>query len=643
MCGIAGWYRRRGRPVSADAIAAQCARIVHRGPDDMGLQVDGDFGFGMRRLSIIDVAGGHQPIVTPDGRYAIVFNGEIYNHLDLRRELEVRGVTFTTHSDTETLLEAFALWGDDAWLRLQGMYAAAVWDRRERVLTLARDPLGIKPLYLTEQDGGLAFASEIRALRVLPGHSFDIDERGVSDFFAYGHVLTPRSIFRQVRSLEPGHILRIGPQGESVEKAFWKPRFQVRDGLSDDEWIEETRAKVKQTTERHMLADVGIGAFLSGGVDSAAIAAAMRLSSAEPLKAFTIGFPGTSIDETEAAGRIARHLGFEHIVLPLEPAAAGDLLPAVQAAFDEPCAATAAVPIWHLSRLAAQHVKVVLCGEGSDEIFAGYKRQRTALAAARWSPLLKALGPVARLAESTPAGSGRWNYLRQNMRRFRESAGLGSSFQRFFAGTQISTRDTRGRIFASDAGANEPAPFAALEQDYFGGPEFRGLDPLQQFMLADLTVHMPSSLLHRLDRASMAHSLEARVPFLSHDFVDWCLTMPTRMKLRGNIGKYALRRAIEPWLPPGALDKRKLGFQLPFAEWFRGDFSAFAQEAWRDGGAIRSGYLKSDAVDTLFAEHRAGVANHGRILYAIAMFSCWWQQAIEPPQNASPSSAQISC
>ncbi len=325
----------------------------------------------MRRLSIIDIEGGHQPIFLAGGRFGIVFNGEIYNHLDLRRELAAAGATFQTHSDTETLLAAWLHWGDDAWLKLDGMYAAAIWDRRERRLTLARDPLGIKPLYLTSQHNGLAFASEIRALKVLPDHRFELDERGVHDFFMFGHVQRPRSFYRQVRSLEPGHLLHIGPDGDEQVKAFWEPRFRVRDDLSEAQWIEETRARVAASVERHMLADVTVGAFLSGGVDSSAIAAAMTRVASAPVKAFTVGFPGTDMDETASAARIAKHLGAEHIVLPLEPAYAGDLLPAVQAAFDEPCAATAAVPIWHLSGLAAQHVKVVLCGEGADEIFAG--------------------------------------------------------------------------------------------------------------------------------------------------------------------------------------------------------------------------------------------------------------------------------
>jgi asparagine synthase (glutamine-hydrolysing) len=305
-------------------------------------------------------------------------------------------------------------------------------------------------------------------------------------------------------------------------------------------------------------------------------------------------------------------------------------LPAVQAAFDEPCAATAAVPIWHLSRLAAQHVKVVLCGEGSDEIFAGYKRQRTALRAARMRPFLAALGPVTAAVELVPGRSPESNYRWQKLRRRRRSALLENNYQRFFESTQISQPEVRERLYQPGFYSRQDGEdrFVRLEREYFDFPGARSLHPLDQFMLADIAVHMPGSLLNRLDRGSMAHSLEARVPFLSHHFVDWSLTMPMAMKLRGNVGKYVLRKAVEPWLPKGAIGRRKLGFQLPFAEWFRGDLGDFAREAWHDSGAAQSGYLKAATIDQLRAEHRAGVANHGRILYAIAMFSCWWQDGV---------------
>jgi asparagine synthase (glutamine-hydrolysing) len=631
MCGIAGWYRRSSSGVSAEIVRSQCDTILHRGPDDDGYFVDGDFGFGMRRLSIVDIAGGHQPMTSADGRYVIVTNGEIYNHLELRPELEAAGAVLKTQSDTETLLAAYVRWGDEAWVRFEGMYATAIWDRAARSLTLARDPIGIKPLYYTQQNGGIAFASEIRALRVLPDHEFSIDERAVHDYFMFGNTQRPRSIYRQVRSLDPGQVMRIGAEGEAAFKTFWMPGFTPGPARSDEEWIEATQEELLRTTRLHMLSDVPVGVFLSGGVDSSAIAAVMAQCDERPIKAFTIGFPGTRIDETHEAAYIARHLGAEHVVLPLEPARTGELLPAVQSSFDEPCAANSAVPDWHVSKLAAEHVKVVLCGEGADEIFAGYKRQRTALAAARWSSLTKALAPLVGLVEKVPIRSSSWwNYVKQNAKRFIASSRLDNNFQRYFAGTQLSSREIRERLYQPDFFDRQEHPdlFARLEQEFFPSSEFGGLDPLEQFQMADLMIHMTGSLLPRLDRPSMAHSLEARVPFLSHKTVDFAFSLPRNMKIHGKTGKYALRKAAEPWLPPGVLNMPKQGFQLPFIEWFRGDFSEFAEEIWNDSGAARSGFLEPLAVRELFAEHRAGVANHGRILYAVAMFGCWWEQNI---------------
>src|SRR5438876_954824 len=353
MCGIAGWYRRGGRPVAPQAVERQCDRLQHRGPDDAGYLIDGDFGFGMRRLSIIDIEGGHQPILSPDQRYAIVFNGEIVNHPALRRELEGGYAFQTDHSDTETILAAWLRWGDDAWTRLEGMFAVAIWDKLAKSLTLARDPVGIKPLFFTEQNGGLAFASEMTGLRELPEHAFDLDEDGVDDFFCFGHMLPPRTIFRQVRPLEPGHVLHIDHSGEAVVRPFWTARLNVERGLSETDWIERTRAELPRTVKEHQLSDVPIGAFVSGGVDSGAIAAAMARTSSAPFKIFTAGFPGSPRDETAAAKRIADHLGCEHIVLAMQPQDAADVLPAVQASFDEPTAANSAIPLWYLSRAPA--------------------------------------------------------------------------------------------------------------------------------------------------------------------------------------------------------------------------------------------------------------------------------------------------
>jgi asparagine synthase (glutamine-hydrolysing) len=484
--------------------------------------------------------------------------------------------------------------------------------------------VGIKPLFFTEQAGGLAFASEITGLRELPDHAFDLHEDGVDDFFCFGHTLPPRTIFRQVRPLEPGHVLHIGHSGEAVVRPFWTARLNLERGLSEADWIERTRAELLRTVSEHQLSDVPVGAFVSGGVDSGAIAAAMARTSSAPFKIFTAGFPGSPRDETTAARRIADHLGCEHIVLPMQPQDAADVLPAVQASFDEPTAANSAIPLWYLSRAAAEHVKVVLCGEGGDELFLGYNRQRWARRMARWRALAGPLGAIERLPELPLR---QWNYVRQLAGRFREGAALADGYERFFAAVSISTPGLRARIF-------DPAFFerqhrrdsiAQRALDYFPPPDRQPLSDLEQFMMGDLNVHMPASMCQRLDRSSMAHSLEARVPFLSHRFVDFALTVPTEFKLKGHTGKYVLRKAVEPWLPPGQLDQRKIGFQLPLADWFMGGFNDFARDVWTSSGAADLPFLNRAGVEQLFDEHRSGKADHGRMLYAIAMFSCWWK------------------
>jgi asparagine synthase (glutamine-hydrolysing) len=628
MCGIAGWYRRNGRPVSANVVLDQCNAILHRGPDDHGILVDRDSGFGMRRLSILDIAGGHQPMETPDGRFAIVFNGEIYNHRDVRASLAGR-YSFVTGSDTETILAAFSVWGNDAWAMLEGMFAVAIWDRSTRSLTLARDPLGIKPLYVSRQQDGLAFGSELKALRPLPGHDFTIDDRAVHDFFSFGHVRRPRSIFREVFSLDPGQYLTIGAEGDPVTRTYWEPRLRVAStSVSADDWVEQMRAMLLGSTSRHLQADVPVGAFLSGGIDSAAILAAARQSSDQPITAFTIGYPGAHIDETAAAAEIAAHLGCQHIVLPLEADDAIDILPHVARAFDEPFADMAAIPTWYASKLAAEHVKVVLCGEGGDEMFAGYKRHRNAHAIERWRPVINAVGPLGAMIDRIPVtASPRINYLRQHAQRFAEFIRLPDGYQQFFAATRISRKSLRRSILTPDFHARFEGDdsLCRLEQEYFSEDAALGLSALEQFLFGDLTLNMPSAMLARLDRMSMAHSLEARVPFLSHKMVDWSLTVPTDMKISGTTGKVILRRAVAPWLPPSVLGRAKQGFQIPHARWMRGRFGVFAQAVWHDSGAASAGYLDPAVVDRLFEEHRRGLADNGRILYAIAIFALWYE------------------
>ena len=638
MCGIAGWYRRGERAVARATVEAQCDAILHRGPDEGGAFIDGSFGFGMRRLSILDIAGGHQPMDSADGRFVVVFNGEIYNHREVRKELP--DYPFHTHSDTETIVAAFARWGNEAWAKLEGMFAVAVWDRETRRLTLARDPLGIKPLYISEQNGGLSFGSELKTLTLLPAHDFTPDDRAIHDFFSFGHVRKPRTIYREATTLDPGHYLEIGPDGPATVRAYWQPRFRAAPTASLDDWSEQTRTMLLDTTARHMQADVPVAAFLSGGIDSSAVLAAMVRATDQPITAFTLGHPGSAIDETDAAASIAAHLGARHVVthLPIDDAAS--ILPRLQQSFDEPFADMAAIPTWFLSDLAAREVKVVLCGEGGDELFAGYKRHRNAHLLERNRGAVRALSPLLGAINKLPAtGSARVDLLRQHARRFAEFARLPDGYQQFFAATQLSTAEVRHRLLAPDFAARfEPSDWTAeLEREYFP-PAMTpsGLSALEQFMFADLTVNLPSQMLTRLDRPSMAHSLEARVPFLSHKLVDWALTVPTEIKLRGRTGKFILRNAIAPWLPPAILNRPKQGFQIPMAEWLRGDFGGFARSTWHDSGADTLGYFQPGAVDRLLDEHRRGRADHSRILYAATVFALWWAQARATLSHKAP-------
>ena len=618
ICGIAGIYRRGTGAADEATLRAQLTTIAHRGPHHEGVLVDSDLAMGMRRLSIIDVAGSNQPIHTADGRCAIVFNGEIYNFPALRRELASLGHRFATEGDTETILAAWTEWGNRAWSRLDGMFSVAIWDHDRRELTLARDPIGIKPLYISEQGGVIAFASELKALLVVPDLDFDVDPRGVQDFFTFGHVRGPRSIYQLVRTLQPGHFLRAGPDGPITIEPYWMPAYHIEHGIGEMEWIERFRATWLETVESQMLADVELGAFLSGGVDSSAVVAAMARIANRPIKTFTIGFPDTRYDESAHAEAVARHLGCDHRTRMVELKDATDILPVIQGCYDEPFADPSAVPTWYLSQLAASEVKVALSGDGGDELFFGYKRHATERLTGQVPAQLRwAARGFAALPPLSPA--------MQRWQKTAWSAGLPNGAARFFAKTQISSAALRDRLFAGTPLAESgDATIARLCAEYVPDPQAISDDTLEQFAWCDLVHNLPGAMLTKIDRASMAHSLEVRVPMLGMRMIDLALAMPSSIKMRGTTGKYVIRKAIAPWLPRGTLDRRKQGFQMPLGDWFAGDFGRHVEGLWRDSGAARSNLINPPAVEMLFAEQRSGRRDHGRILYAIAMFSLWW-------------------
>ena len=606
-------------------INAQCDTIVHRGPDSQGTLVDGDLALGMRRLSIIDLAGSDQPIYSSDRRHALVFNGEIYNFRELRAELRKLGHHFTTEGDTEVILAAWRQWGDEAWSRLDGMFAVAIWDSAERELILARDPIGIKPLYYSWQGGRLVFGSELKALLAVPDLQLEPDPRAIHDYFSFGHVRSPRSIYKEVGVLPPGHLLRLGRTGEPMLSVFWEPRYRHVARQSDAHWIEEFRETwLKAVSSQVLAADVDVGAFLSGGVDSSAVVAAMARQSDRPVKTFTIGFAEQAYDESRYAEAIARHLGCDHRTVRLAPDRAQIVLPAIQKAYDEPFADPSAVPTWYLSRAAAEEVKVVLSGDGGDELFFGYKRHLTERRLGRLPKVVRrGMRGFARLPP-LPWTTG--NRTMQRWQRTARSAGLPDGGTRFFAKTQITSPELRRRLFDGTrlSGLDGEDALRSLAAEYYPDMGSISADTLEQFAMCDLQLNLPGAMLTKVDRASMAHSLEVRVPMLSQSVVALALSMPADVKLRGGIGKYPVRAAIAPWLPEGILDRKKQGFQMPLAEWFSSDFGRYAEEIWRDGGVPASGYLNSGAVDALFKEHRGGRRDHSRFLYALSIFCLWW-------------------
>lgn len=627
MCGICGWYARDGVPVDPAVLHGQCDTIVHRGPDDRGVMADRDFGFGMQRLSVVDLAGGHQPMRSDDDRYVVVFNGEIVNFPELRHELEARGTRFRTSSDTEVVLHGFATWGHAVWARLEGMYAVALWDRSERTLHLARDPLGIKPLFYTLQNGGLAFASELKALAPVPGLAFTPRAESIDAYFAFGHVLSPNTIYDEVHKLPPGTTLTLPPTGEPRFSTFWRFSYRRKPAADDGEWVEKFRDTFCATVRSHLLADVPLGAFLSGGVDSSAVVAAMSRLTPEPIRTFTIGFDDPRLDETSFARRVAEHLGCKHTEQQIQLEEAAAILPSLARCYDEPFADASAIPTWYVSRLAREQVTVALSGDGGDELFAGYPRHLNERLVARLGkgPARAALMAARALP---PLPSVRWNYLRRRVGKVAADALLPSTFSRFFSKYQIVSPAVRSALYERDFAARLHGENDLEHLVLAHLPEPVSNDPVENLLYADTVVRLPDDMLTKVDRASMAHSLEVRVPFLSHAFVDWAASVPVDLKLRGRTGKYIVREAVQPWLPAGVLDRPKQGFAVPLDAWLSGDLGRYTECLWRDSGLDRAGILSASAIERVFAQHRAGTHDRSQLLFALAMFALWWEQRL---------------
>jgi asparagine synthase (glutamine-hydrolysing) len=620
MCGISGIASANG-PVDADRVAAMSATLVHRGPDSFGEFSDGTAALAARRLSIIDLETGDQPIANEDGTLHVVQNGEIYNYRELRRELERAGHRFRTQGDTEVLLHLYEEHGDRFAERLRGMFAIAIWDARRRRLVLARDRFGIKPLYYRAEADELAFASELRAL---PRGEIDLD--ALEAFLAFNSIPAPLTIFREARKLPAGHLL-LWEDGRIRVERFARPAPVPAEQLRADEeaeLVEELRARIRDSVRAHLVSDVPVGVMLSGGVDSSLLAALAAEESSEPLRTFSIGFEERSFDELADARRVAERYGTHHRELVLRPDAAL-LLPALAEAFDEPFADSSALPTYLVSQLAAGDVKVALSGEGGDELFGGYYTYAADLLAARVGGLARIARPlVERLPTSTAKAS-----FEYRAKRFVRAAHL-PPLERHHGWKEIFSVEARAELTGRASGFD---PVDVLRARYL---ETEGADELARLQDVDLGVYLVDDLLVKTDRASMAHSLEARVPYLDTVVTNLALALPTRHKVRGLSKKVLLRKAAAPLLPREIVRGKKRGFSIPAAAWLRGELEPFARETLSPETLRRQGFFRPDVVDRLLAEHVAGREDRSRQLWGLLAFTLWHERHVErKPQEPS--------
>ncbi len=630
MCGICGIAlpKKLNRRVDEAQLKRMRDTLVHRGPDDAGSFIDGGIGLGHRRLSIVDLGGGHQPMTNEDGQVQIVFNGEIYNHRDHRPMLESRGHRYRTSSDTETIIHLYEEFGIEAVQYLRGMFAFAIWDGGKQRLVIARDRLGVKPVYYAlSQDGELFFASEIKALiearAVKPELNYDV----LSDFAANRYTSGDETLFRGVRRLPPGHTLVW--QGGKVEIArFWDVSFAKHESpLSDRQYIEQFDQLFRESVRLRLMADVPLGMFLSGGIDSTAIAGVMSKLVSDPIKTFSVAFAEREANELEFARMAARAFKTEHHEIVVSPKEFFDALPAMVYQEDEPIAHPSSIPLYFVSKLAADHVKVVLTGEGSDELLAGYDKYRKtiynlALGRAYNSVIPSPLrGLVKQVIEN---GSGALTVRQKLARTFLcvpsdiESIYF-DNFSVFSRQRQQSlfTAETRARIAESNPYRTSLALMGEAD----------AVTMLDQLLAADMKTYL-HELLMKQDQMSMAASIESRVPFLDHKLVEFAARLPERMKLRGLTTKYILRQAMAGKIPAEILTRKKMGFPVPVGAWLRGDFRPLLDEYVLGARAMERGIFEPDFVRNMVARHEAG-ENHAERLWMLMNFEIWQRRFLD--------------
>lgn len=627
MCGIIGIVNTNSRFVDPETLKKMNDCIVHRGPDDDGFYVKENVGLAMRRLSIIDIAHGKQPIFNEDKTKAIVYNGEIYNFLELKTDLEKRGHKFYTNSDTETIIHLYDEYGADCVNYLRGMFAFAIWDETDKSLFIARDRVGKKPLlYSHLPNGDLVFGSEFRALLAHPNVSKEVDFEAINHYLSFLCVPAPLTAFKQIRKLEPAHWMR-WKNGEIETKRYWLPDFSKKIKISEAEAIEETTRILRESTKLRLISEVPLGAFLSGGVDSSTIVALMAQESEKPVKTFSIGFEEQDFSELKYARIVAKHVGAEYNEFIVKPDAL-DVLPKLVEHYGEPYADSSAIPTYYVAKETRKFVTVALNGDGGDESFAGYERY----AAMKIAEIYHRFPKLARkLFVETPVNLIPTSEIKKSRardaKRFLQAASL-PKIERYFRWMSVFNREAKAELYTDDFSRKvEHQNSADFLDDWFQKANGAGI--LDSTLLTDQMTYLPNDLLVKVDIASMANSLEARSPFLDHKVIEFAASLPEHLKMRRFKTKSLLKKVAANLVPKEVIYRRKMGFGVPIGVWFRGEMKDFLREILLSEKSLRRGIIKPEMLKKYVDEHTSAKNDHAQQLWTLLMLELWFQRFID--------------
>lgn len=638
MCGIAGVFEYEGRrAIDRSALADMLSAIEHRGPDDQGVLLSGNLAMGMQRLSIIDLAGGKQPISNEDGKVTIVFNGEIYNYRELQEKLRARGHTLRTSSDTEVIVHLYEDMGEDCVSELRGMFAFAIWDSDQQRLFVARDRLGIKPFYYREQRGSLIFGSEIKAILMHPDVETSLNAQGLGHYLSLKYVPAPETMFSDIRALQPGHVLTCDRTGCKV-RPYWTLSFAqgMENRASEEACAEELESLLRESVRLHLVCDVPFGAFLSGGVDSSLVVALMQQVMNVPVKSFSVGFQGggcEAFSELPHARLVAQRFGTDHHEIYMTPNDFINLADKVVWHLDQPIADNACIASYMVSKLASKHVKMVLTGEGGDELFAGYARYAGERLSSMFNLFPAQLRSTAlRIVEQIP-GLRRPKTALLALCQPNELARMTSWFPLF-------NRVRKSCLLTEDLFRMLRDPYAEeVFREQIESVDAK--DWLSRMLYVDTKLWLPDDLLARGDKTSMAASLEGRVPLLDHKLVEFAASLPSNMKIKRLARKYLFKKVARKWLPTEVIDRKKEGFPMPFSLWFRKGCRSFVHDLLSPETTRRRGLFNSGYVQKLLNEHDKGTADHGQLLWGLVSVELWHRAFLDSRHHVSHQTCSV--